>query len=198
MTAKKNPPCNPNPTTIHPIPLQNIIPVAALRQQMQQKPFTTVCPKPGVYRWWFPVEVWNTIKSVFPNQHLADEFQLLQRNIDENDYVALYFGKSNNLSRRIKQHVMGPNNRSTLRRSLKAILIHAFKGNANVNVNQMLNQILDKCYWEWDCMPCPEKVECEELCGEAYAYPLNIQNNHTVPSEWVKELKRLRYRAKGK
>ena len=198
MTAKKNPPCNPNLTTQHPFPLNNMIPVVTLRQQMQQKTFTTVCSKPGVYRWWFPVEVWENIKSVFAQHHIDADFPVWQQKIDGNDYVALYFGKSNNLSRRIKQHVIGPNNRSTLRRSLKAILIHAFNGNANVDVNQMLNQILDKCYWEWDCMPCTEKIECEELCGEAYAYPLNIQNNHTVPSEWVKELKRLRYRAKSK
>ena len=183
MAKKATPPCSQSSSTVYPVQLSSIISVVQLRQLMNSKPFTLVSSCPGVYRWWFPKD---ELSNTFGNfGELLCKFAYTKI-IHGKEYIALYFGKGEKLKKRIQQHVKGTNRYSTLRRSIKAILNHYNNGTISVD------QCLDKCYWEWDYYPDPEEVEHAELCQKTIAYPLNIQDNHTVSQEWIANLKRLR------
>lgn len=183
MAKKKTNPCSQILGTTHPFKMHNIISVTHLRQLMNSRPFVLVDSSPGVYRWWFPKDELSNTFGEFGEQLCKFAYT---ENIDGKEYIALYFGKGKKLKNRIRQHVIGHSRYSTLRRSIKAILHHYSNGTINVD------QCLDKCYWEWDYFPNPEEVEMAELCQKTIAYPLNIQDNHTVSTEWIANLKRLR------
>ena len=48
------------------------------------------------------------------------------------------------------------------------------------------------CYWEWDYLSDPHKKELEELNSPDYYYPLNIQENRTLPKDILQQIKNLR------
>lgn len=59
----------------------------------------------------------------------------------------------------------------------------------------MVNQVLDSCYFEWGYTDSKQQAaDCEksELSQSTYCYPLNIQNNTTMPKDWIDELKEMR------
>ena len=171
--------------------MQNIILVAELRQKVTLRQ-SAVESHPGVYRWWFPEEKADELLKLFKNHILLKDKKLQKRKINGKMYVALYFGISNDMCRRIRWHIRGPFRSSTLRRTLRAILA------PNVNDDtaaSIVNQWLDKCYWEWDYTDTVERagqLETAELAQQEFAYPLNISKNETMPAAWVAELKNLR------
>ncbi len=169
----------------------NLILVAELRQLMASRQ-SAVEKRPGVYRWWFPKDDADELLAYFKNHVLLKDVKLQDRMISGKLYVALYFGISSDMSRRIRWHIRGPFRSSTLRRTLRAILAP----NADdKSAEAIVNQLIDGCYWEWqytDSTEQAEKKETEELAQKKFAYPLNISKNNTMPSEWIAELKRLR------
>ncbi len=176
--------------------MQNIIPAATLRQQMQNR-CLDIEKNPGVYRWWFHKEDAEMLLSHFRSSYQTEGRSLQIQEIDGTSYVALYFGISNNLRRRIRWHVRGPFKSSTLRRTLRAITA---AGLEDEKAEQIVNQLIDNCYWEWDYTDTEEQaeeLETAELAQKKYAYPLNISKNHTVPAIWVSELKLLRSNSKN-
>lgn len=171
--------------------MQNIILVAELRQQMASRQ-SAVEKRPGVYRWWFPKDDAEELLAHLKNRVLLKDVKLQERKIDGKRYLALYFGISSNMHRRIRWHIRGPFRSSTLRRTLRAIL--APNGNDDTAAS-IVNQRLDKCYWEWDytdTTEMAEQLETSELAQQEFAYPLNISKNETMPAAWITELKNLR------
>ena len=171
--------------------MQNIIHVNELRQLTASRQ-SAVEKRPGVYRWWFPKNDADELLAHFKNRILLKDAKLQERMINRKLYVALYFGISNDMSRRIRWHIRGPFRSSTLRRTLRAIIA------PNVNDDtaaSIVNQWLDKCYWEWDytdTVERAEQLETAELAQQEFAYPLNISKNETMPAAWIAELKKLR------
>ena len=149
--------------------MQNIILVAELRQQMASRQ-SAVEKRPGVYRWWFPKDNAEELLSHFKNRVLLKDVKLQERKIKGKQYVALYFGISSDMRRRIRWHIRGPFTNSTLRRTLRAILA------PNTN----------------DTAEIAEQLETEKLAQQKFAYPLNISKNETMPTAWIAELKNLR------
>ena len=171
--------------------MQNIILVAELRQQMASRQ-SAVEKRPGVYRWWFPKDNAEELLSHFKNRVLLKDVKLQERKIKGKQYVALYFGISSDMRRRIRWHIRGPFTNSTLRRTLRAILAPNTNDDAAASI---VNQWLDSCYWGWDytdTAEIAEQLETEKLAQQKFAYPLNISKNETMPTAWIAELKNLR------
>lgn len=171
--------------------MENLQSAALIRQQIQNR-----CPevekRPGVYRWWFPKAEAKKLLANFKNRTLIDDRKLQERSIQGALYLALYFGISNDMSRRIRWHIRGPFKSSTLRRTLRAIIAPDADDNT---AETIVNKLIDSCFWEWGYTETVEQAECretEELAQHKFAYPLNISKNNTVPPEWIAELKQLR------
>ena len=171
--------------------MENLQAAALIRQQIQNR-----CPevekRPGVYRWWFPKAEAKKLLANFKNRTLIDDRKLQERSIQGAPYLALYFGISNDMSRRIRWHIRGPFKSSTLRRTLRAIIAPDAD---DKTAEAIVNKLIDSCFWEWEYTDTVDRAECretEELAQHKFAYPLNISKNNTVPPEWIAELKQLR------
>ncbi len=173
--------------------LQNIQSVAIMRSQIQARTLE-VEKKPGVYCWWFPEEAAEKILSLFRNSQLVQAMLLQRREIQGEGFVALYFGISNNMNRRIRWHINGPFKSSTLRRTLRAIIAP----DADEAIAEMIvNHLIDNCYWEWEYTETTKLAELRELAElnhPDHCYPLNIKDNHSplIPEVWIAELKEKR------
>ena len=127
-----------------------------------------VLESPGVYRLWFPEK---EILNILNDCNLYKE-RIQYRNINGQYYVALYFGESGNLRDRFKNHINGPDNKSTLRRTLAN---HLDKLNT-----EDIDSLIRKCYLEWLylCKKCvAQSIEASELASPFHFYPFN-QTDH--------------------
>ena len=176
----------------------NISSAAILRQQIQSR-CLEVEKRPGVYRWWFPKDDAMKLLAKFKSSPMQRDSRMLnERIINGTPFLALYFGISRDMSRRIRWHIRGPFKSSTLRRTLRAIMAPDVD---NKTAEYMVNQQIDRCLWEWEYTKTVEDAECretKELAQKKFAYPLNISKNNTMPPEWIAELKRLRADLKNK
>jgi len=171
--------------------MQYIQSAAELRQEIQNR-CLKVEKRPGVYRWWFFKADADDLLAHFKNSILLKDIELQERKINGKQYMALYFGISSDMSRRIRWHIRGPFKSSTLRRTLRAVMAPRTD---DKTAEKLVNQLIDSCYWEWDYTDTVEKaeqLETAELAQKKFAYPLNISKNNTVPPEWIAELKQLR------
>ena len=171
--------------------MENLQPAALIREQILNRR-SEVEKLPGVYRWWFPKSEAKKLLANFKNRTLIDDRKLQERSIQGAPYLALYFGISNDMSRRIRWHIRGPFKSSTLRRTLWAIIAPDADDNT---AETIVNKLIDSCFWEWEYTETVEQAECretEELAQSKFAYPLNISKNNTVPPQWIAELKNLR------
>ena len=55
-----------------------------------------------------------------------------------------------------------------------------------------VDEIIEKCYWEWTEHDNPHEIELNQLNNENACYPLNIKENNTISKECCKKLIRLR------
>lgn len=171
--------------------MENLQPAALIREQILNRR-SEVEKLPGVYRWWFPKSEAKKLLANFKNRTLIDDRKLQERSIQGAPYLALYFGISNDMSRRIRWHIRGPFKSSTLRRTLRAIIAPDAD---DKTAEAIVNKLIDSCFWEWEYTETVDRAECretEELAQHKFAYPLNISKNNTVPPEWIAELKQLR------
>lgn len=126
---------------------------------------TNVLEKPGVYCWWFPE---RDVVKLFESAKLSLNIQRIQfRKLSGEYYVALYCGESRNLRNRFKNHIIGPQDKSTLRRTIGKL----FK----ITETEITNLLLE-CYLEWFYVSsvCMSKyIEACELAFPRYYYPFN-------------------------
>lgn len=157
--------------------------------------------QPGAYRWWFPEkEAKDLLKLVhFKNEMLKGNRKLQERKIGGETYIAMYYGISNNMRRRIRNHLFGSFGDSTLRETLGSIIATNIAiDDAKLlvaKVDDLVDELIDKCYWEYEYVESgkeAEKKEKEALAQNEIAYPLNIKVNNTVIPKWKGYLKALR------
>lgn len=151
---------------------------------------------PGWYRWWFPKDLANEILLHLKTQCGDVKINLVAQTIGNDKYVCLYIGISKNLHDRVRVHLKGPFKSSTFRRTLRAILV---PNSSEHQAEIYINKIIDSCYWEWEYTETKEQaknIEDEELSQLQFDYPLNIKDNETISSNWIKELKKIRNRSK--
>ena len=149
----------------------------------------------GVYCWWFKREVAQTLLKELPLTQ--DELSKIQRReIEGEEYWALYFGISRDMLGRAKWHITKKHKPtavkygtvSTLRNTLGALL-----GKDMSDSEKFVNDLMDEnCYWEWEYDKEYKARETNELSSTDKCYPLNIQENKTVSKEVLKTLSRLR------
>lgn len=122
--------------------------------------------------------------------------KIQKRDIEGEEYWALYFGISNDMLGRAKWHILQKHSvsavkhgtLSTLRQSLSALLdIDMSFSEADVNMFMDNN-----CYWEWEYTDNSKIEETNALRSNDKCYPLNIQENLTVGKDIIKKLKRIR------
>jgi len=172
--------------------LLNCISAAELRQRLESREQKTVEDFPGVYRWWFPKAEAEKLLEKFTTPLQKEDRILQEWEHGGITYQALYFGMSSNLRRRIRWHIRGPFKSSTLRRTLRAVVA---PDTDDKSAEIAVNRLIDTCLWEWEYTKDTKEAkdrEEKELSQSLYAYPLNISENKTMTSEWIKELRNLR------
>lgn len=171
----------------------NIIPITELRERKCQQ----VEKRGGVYCWWFKKDAaLNLLQSL--DLTTCEQKKILKRNIQGEEYWCLYFGISTNLRMRARWHIIQKHTisavthgtLSTLRQTICALChVEMIEGEACVN------KVMDEnCFWEWCHCDNSKAIEIEKskLTSQEHCFPLNIQNNKTVRSDVVNNLKKLR------
>lgn len=166
--------------------------VSTLRAQIT----SIVNTNPGIYKWWFNIDDTNMLLK---NLGFTNFSKLQSRVIDGETYYALYFGISKDLRMRAKWHICQKHSQSQIKHGTLSTLrqtISALLGSDMSKSMQKVNDLLDRCYWEWDYVKIHEQakiIERQELKDQTqYAYPLNIQENKTVDKSTIHNLKLLR------
>lgn len=158
--------------------------------------FKCVDKRPGFYRWWFKKEAAQSlIKNM--TEWLTENDRFLTKDFDGVEYVALYFGISNDMRVRIRWHASNKHTQSsvssrflsTLRQTLSALLETPMSESEDA-VNKFID---DNCIWEWsytDKLEEARQVELDTLSPNSpYYYPLNVEDNNTIPQKATKWLK---------
>lgn len=169
---------------------------SSLSQQIRK-----IKKQPGAYRWWFPKEEAKELLELanFKSEMLKGKRKLKERKIDGETYIAMYYGRSDNMRSRICNHLVGPFGESTLRKTIGSI--YATKIDIDdarllvANVDDLVDELIDKCYWEYEYVESgkeAENMEKEALAQNEIAYPLNIKANNTVIPKWKNYLTGLR------
>lgn len=174
--------------------MENLIKVRTLREQLSNQT-SGIENLPGIYCWWFKEKAAQILLVNLPLTQ--DELAKIQkREINGEEYWALYFGISKDMLARAKWHIMQKHSPSavkhgtlsTLRQTLSA-LCSAVMSESEGTVNEFIDS---NCYWEWEYCQRFKEVEFQELSSIVKCYPLNIQENKTVNKEVREKLTSLR------
>ena len=153
--------------------------------------------RPGVYRWWFKADA---ARKLLAQLSSIDYGKSSKRVYDKEEYFALYFGIAKSLQERLNWHIRQHHTLSsvksgylsTLRQSLSALLCEDMS-KAEQDVNNLID---DNCLIEWEDTTSKRQAEVIEKIEMSNAtccsYPLNIQNNLSVPKCVIQRLKDLR------
>ena len=84
--------------------MENLIKVSTLREQLSNRT-SGIKEKSGIYCWWFKREAAQTLLSKLPltKEELA---KIQERDIENESYLALYFGISKDMLARAKWHTL--------------------------------------------------------------------------------------------
>ena len=175
--------------------MQYLDKVSELRKRLENRT-NSIKKDGGVYCWWFKREVAQTLLNELPLTQ--DELSKIQRReIEGEEYWALYFGISRDMLGRAKWHITKKHKPtavkygtvSTLRNTLGALL-----GIDMSDSEKFVNDLMDEnCYWAWEYDKEYKARETNELSSkDTKCYPLNIQENETVGKEVLKKLSKLR------
>ena len=174
--------------------MQYLDKVSELRKRLENRT-NSIKKDGGVYCWWFKRDVAQTLLKELPLTQ--DELSKIQtKEIEGEEYWALYFGISRDMLGRAKWHITKKHKPtavkygtvSTLRNTLGALL-----GIDMSDSEKSVNDLMDEnCYWEWEYDKEYKARETNELSSTDKCYPLNIQENKTVSKEVLKTLSRLR------
>lgn len=154
---------------------------------------------PVLYKWWFKCD--GKLFDIFV-EHKIYKKNLEKKVIDGVDYYALYVGIGRSCISRFCWHIIPSVHHtpsavkagtiSTLRQTLCALMgIKMVKGEQYVN-----NYIDSNCVIEWNTLS--PNISMEELKSEEKKtiqggyYPLNIQENTSLPKEWLDYLRKIR------
>ena len=174
--------------------MKNLSKVSLLRVQLKNGE-SVISNRKGIYCWWFKKNSAEIILSKLDlNESEINRIQ--KRDIEGEEYWALYLGISNDMLGRAKWHILQKHSvsvvkhgtLSTLRQSLSALLDIVMSCSEEV-----VNMFMDNyCYWEWEYTDNAKKEETNALRSDDKCYPLNIQENLTVGKDIIKKLKRIR------
>lgn len=174
------------------IKFTNLMSVQKLRSCLSQDPV--------VYQWWFP-----SIPEILRDPTWDIEIDRIdKKEIENQTYYLMYVGIGSHCQQRLSWHIVQRHTLSnvrsgylsTLRQTLCAIL----KLDMTTPIaQQKVDELMDKCYVEWNLYPGKSKEDIEDIESELLKkgyYPLNIDKNENLPKQWIRELKKLRKKHK--
>lgn len=132
---------------------------------------------PGIYKWWASGDDFSKILERLNVDSSDIEKELERESIEGKSFVCIYVGQAKELKKRLGNHVKGCIDKSTLRKSLGAILWD--KTQSNVELEKEIDDFLDKLYIEYKEFETAEldRVESSEI--RANLRVLNIDGfNH--------------------
>jgi hypothetical protein len=145
---------------------------------------------PGVYAWYI-----HNLPEIVPTADCHHHANL----------PLAYIGISSNLQKRLKQHLNGPTNLSTLRRTLSSLLIDDLaltpqminkkKFNLGRSEEKLSQWLAQNGSVVWLAHPTPRQLELIFL-NSGLSLPLNVESNKTHPFQMT--LKQLRQSLKAK
>ena len=174
--------------------MQYIDKVSELRKRLENRT-SGIEKEGGVYCWWFKREIAQTLLKELPLTQ--DELSKIQtREIDGEEYWALYFGISRDMLGRAKWHITKKHKPTAVKYGTVSTLRNTLGALCGIDMSKsekVVNDLMDEnCYWEWEYDKEYKVRETNELSSKDKCYPLNIQENKTVSKEVLITLSRLR------
>ena len=174
--------------------MQYLDKVSELRKRLKNRT-NSIKKDGGVYCWWFKREVAQTLLKELPLTQ--DELSKIQRReIEGEEYWALYFGISRDMLGRAKWHITKKHKPTAVKYGTVSTLRNTLGALCGIDMSKsekVVNDLMDEnCYWEWEYDKEYKARETNELSSTDKCYPLNIQENKTVSKEVLKTLSRLR------
>ena len=174
--------------------MQYLDKVSELRKRLENRT-SGIEKEGGVYCWWFKREIAQTLLKELPLTQ--DEFSKIQRReIESEEYWALYFGISRDMLGRAKWHITKKHKPTAVKYGTVSTLRNTLGALCGIDMSKsekVVNDLMDEnCYWEWEYDKEYKVRETNELSSKDKCYPLNIQENKTISKEGLITLSRLR------
>lgn len=174
--------------------MENLDKVSELRKRLENRK-SGIEKEGGVYCWWFKREIAQTLLKELPLTQ--DEFSKIQRReIESEEYWALYFGISRDMLGRAKWHITKKHKPTAVKYGTVSTLRNTLGALCGIDMSKsekVVNDLMDEnCYWEWEYDKEYKVRETNELSSKDKCYPLNIQENKTISKEVLITLSRLR------
>ena len=174
--------------------MENLDKVSELRKRLENRK-SGIEKEGGVYCWWFKREIAQTLLKELPLTQ--DEFSKIQRReIESEEYWALYFGISRDMLGRAKWHITKKHKPTAVKYGTVSTLRNTLGALCGIDMSKsekVVNDLMDEnCYWEWEYNKEYKVRETNELSSKDKCYPLNIQENKTISKEVLITLSRLR------
>lgn len=176
--------------------MKNLSKVSLLRVQLKNGE-SVISNRKGIYCWWFKKNSAEIILSKLDlNESEINRIQ--KRDIEGEEYWALYLGISNDMLGRAKWHILQKHSVSAVKHGTLSTLRQSLSALLDIDMScseEVVNMFMDNnCYWEWEYTDKDnaKKEETNALRSDDKCYPLNIQENHTVRKDIIKKLKRIR------
>ena len=174
--------------------MENLDKVSELRKRLENRT-SGIEKEGGVYCWWFKREIAQTLLKELPLTQ--DEFSKIQRReIESEEYWALYFGISRDMLGRAKWHITKKHKPTAVKYGTVSTLRNTLGALCGIDISKsekVVNDLMDEnCYWEWEYDKEYKVRETNELSSKDKCYPLNIQENKTISKEVLITLSRLR------
>ena len=174
--------------------MKNLSKVSLLRVQLKNGE-SVISNRKGIYCWWFKKNSAEIILSKLDlNENEINRIQ--KRDIEGEEYWALYFGISNDMLGRAKWHILQKHSVSAVKHGTLSTLRQSLSALLDIDMSfseEDINMFMDNnCYWEWEYTDNSKIEETNALRSNDKCYPLNIQDNLTVGKDIIKNLKRIR------
>lgn len=126
----------------------------------------------GVYKWWAAKDELLKILTKLKGVDFIDvDKEIEHKELESREMYCIYVGQATDLRDRLKEHIRGGINNSTLRKSLGAIL---WNGEKREDLKKKINdEFIDKFCIEYKCV---EKVELDVEESEEISKYLRILN----------------------
>lgn len=142
----------------------------------------------GIYKWWAAKEeLLKILKKLKVVDFIDVDKEIEHKEIENKEMYCIYVGKATDLRDRLKKHMRGSIDNSTLRKSLGAIL---WNGEKKEDLkNKINNEFIDKFFVEYKCVENVGLLDVEE--SEEISKCLRILNidgfNHKTFMQYINQ-----------
>ena len=158
-----------------------------LAASMRESKCAIIPDEKGIYKWWAAEEELEKIKKVLGIQCQTINSKMEHIKVDGKEIYCIYVGKADgSLQKRIRTHLRGNVNKSTLSKSIAAIL--------DTDDRQRIRGFLDNLYvcWREISSSSEHLSQIEKKIINKFIRILNIKENDSVCKEIKEKLSNLR------